>query len=193
MIQCWRSAWGYDFPFYFAQIAPFRDYVRGRLNGTLLRESQLKVAQSVPFTGMAVLLDIGERTNIHPLRKKQVGERLAYWALAKTYGLGSVEYTALIYKSMQVKGASAVLSFTHTGQGLHVPSGVLNGFEIAGADRIFYPAKARIISRRKQIQVSSDKVKHPVAVRYCFHDWCVGTLFGINGLPVSSFRTDNWK
>ena len=191
MIRGWRYQWGYDFPFYFVQIAPF-DYGSG-CGGALVREAQLETMLEVPGTGMAVTMDIGEEKNIHPGKKKEVGHRLAYWALSQTYGFSGVPFTAPVYDSLEIKDTVAVVHFRYAGQGFYNPHHEIGGFEIAGKDRLFYPAHAVVGRGRKTVNVWSPEIKHPVAVRYCFRDWCEGALFGQNGLPVSSFRTDDWE
>ncbi len=190
MIRAWRKEWGYEMPFYFVQIAPY-DYSSG-FEGALIREAQLQVMLRVPHTGMAVTLDIGEEKNIHPGEKRKVGQRLAYWALARTYGMRGVPFTAPVYDSLEIRDTVAVVHFRYVDRGLYNPHKEIDGFEVAGADRIFHPAHAVVGRGRRTVMVWNTQVPHPVAVRYCFHNWCVGTLFGQNGLPVSSFRTDNW-
>jgi sialate O-acetylesterase len=190
MINSWRKKWKEgSFPFYFVQIAPF-DY-GNKVNSAYLRESQLKTMQKVPNTGMAVTLDIGAKHPIHPPYKEEVGNRLAYWALAKTYGLKKVDYSGPVYKSMKVKGNKAYLSFDHAPNGLTIKGDSLTHFTIAGSDKKFYAAKAHI-TNHNELVVRSDEVSHPVAVRYGWKNWLVGHLFDAQGLPAPSFRTDDW-
>ncbi|NPA36415.1 MAG: sialate O-acetylesterase [Chlorobi bacterium] len=194
MIRSWRDKWGYDLPFYFVQLAPY-EYSRS-YTGALIRDAQLKVMKNIPNTGMAVTLDIGERNNIHPGNKRDVGKRLAYWALGKTYRIEGIRYTAPVYESYEVKDTSVIINFKCIGEwGIFPMDEDVLYMEIAGKDKLFHPAKARIDwkKRGKSIVVWSPDVKEPVAVRYCFRNWCTGTLTGKNELPVSSFRTDNWK
>ncbi len=195
LIDDWRKQWGYDFPFYFVQIAPCiwgGDLPR---QSALLREAQLQTMLNTPHTGMVVTLDVGDSLRIHPARKKEVGQRLAYWALAKDYGFEQVGYTAPVYKSVSFKDTLALIFFSHLNNGIaeRTTDELKGSFEIAGKDSVFYPAEARIREWKDFVEVWSDKVKKPVAVRYCFKKWCVGKLFGTNGLPVSSFRTDRWE
>ena len=189
LINDWRSSWGYDFPFYFVQIAPYHYYNK---NSAFLREAQFNVMQNVKNTGMVSTLDIGGWGRIHPGHKKEVGERLAYWALAKDYGFEGVGYDAPHYDYLEVKDTLALVYFK--GDIAEANEEQLNGcFEIAGKDSVFYPAKAKIREWKNFAEVWSDSVSKPIAVRYCFKTWCVGKLFGTNELPVSSFRTDNWE
>jgi sialate O-acetylesterase len=141
---------------------------------------------------MAVTADLGSDATIHPPRKKEVAERLLFAALHKTYGMKDVDYLGPVYKTMTDKEGSLIVNFDNAETGLFSPEVALSNFEIAGADKMFYPAKAEIINR-KQIKVSSDQVKIPVAVRYGWSNWFVGTLFNNNMLPASSFRTDDWE
>ncbi|MGK0372095.1 MAG: sialate O-acetylesterase [Glaciecola sp.] len=187
MIESWRVNWGQgDFPFYFVQIAPFGN----AKNHPFLREAQLKTMSSTKNTGMAVTLDIGEKKVIHPAEKKKVGERLAYWALAKDYGFNSISYSGPVYKSMEIKKNRAFLSFDYAETGVNSMGNELINFQIAGADKVFYPAKAAI--KRGALSVWSDQVEKPIAVRYAWEAYVEASLFNNAGLPASSFRTDNW-
>lgn len=189
MINNWRERWNLgEFPFYFAQIAPYKYSKNG--NSAFLRESQLKTMQTVPNTGMAVLMDIGEYDCIHPAEKYQVGKRLAYWALAKTYGIEALAFSGPVLKEKIVKENKVLLFFDYAENGFSSFGKELRGFNVAGEDKKFYPAKAVIHSNR--VEVWSDEVKNPVAVRYCWENFEIGTLFNTAGLPASSFRTDNW-
>ncbi|WPR71381.1 sialate O-acetylesterase [Flavobacterium sp. NG2] len=188
LIANWREDFKQgDFPFYFVQIAPF--VYSKKENAAFLREAQLKTMQTTKNTGMAVTLDIGEEFSIHPAEKEKVGERLAYWALAKTYGMSGIEFSGPVYKSMEVNGNKATLSFDYT------PLGVFSknpqDFEIAAEDKIFYPATVKIT--KGKLEVWNDTVAKPVAVRYAWKNFVEGSLFNTAGFPASSFRTDNWE
>lgn len=198
MVKGWRDLWGLgDFPFYYCQIAPY-DYSiitepgKEVINSAYLREQQMKAESVLPNMGMAVLMDKGMKTCIHPANKRVVGERLALLALNKTYDMAGVVGESPVYKSMEIKGDTVVVSFDRspmwiTGKGCFT-SGL---FQIAGEDKVFYPAKAWI--QRSKVLVKSEQVKKPVAVRYAFENFADGDLFGTDGqLPVSSFRTDDW-
>lgn len=189
MIENWRARFDHpDFPFYFVQIAPF-DY--GENNSAYLREAQLNTMLNVPNTGMASTMDLGLEGNIHPPEKVLVAKRLAYWALANTYGMEGVRYSGPVYREMTVAEGAAVLSFDHAPDGLSSFGAELTGFTVAGEDRVFHPAEA-VIVRLGQLRVSSAAVPNPVAVRYAWQNWIVGSLFNNAGLPASSFRTDAW-
>jgi len=194
MIEDWRAHWGIgNFPFYFTQIAPCVYFQKPEGNKSArLRESQLKTMLTTPNTGMAVTLDIGEKDCIHPAEKQEVGKRLAYWAFAKTYGMKGVEYFGPVYNSMKVEDGSAFLTFDYAENGLFPLNENLEGFEISGEDKKFYPAQAQAINWGEELKVFSFEVKHPVAMRYCWKNWCKGSLFNTAGLPAPSFRTDNW-
>ena len=181
MIEDWRGTWGYDFPFYYAQLAPFP------AEGTLgVREAQRKTLKTTKNTGMAVLMDIGEEDDIHPHNKQDVGKRLALLALDKQYGFNLVS-SGPEYKGHQPKGRYLYVNFDSVGSGLDFVGGE-NGFEIAGKDHVFYPATPKIINNR--IRLYSKDVKRPINVRYGWKNWTVGTLFNKEGLPASSFSSD---
>jgi sialate O-acetylesterase len=190
LIQNWRVEWGIgDFSFYYCQIAPF-DY-GGGINSAFLREAQFKASTALPNIGMACLMDAGEKHNIHPGDKKAAGERLAYQALAKTYKLEGFEYSGPVLKDMTVEGSVVKLTFDHAKYGLNTFGKELVNFKVAGNNKRFYPAKAFIT--RQGITLFSPSVAEPVAVRYAFDDFVVGELYNVEGLPASSFRTDDWE
>lgn len=197
MVKRWRELWQQgDFPFYFVQIAPY-DYTQlppynagGKYNSAYLRDAQRKSVSVIPNSAMAVLLDIGEQTTIHPPKKEPVGTRLAYLALAQTYSIKGFDYASPLYKAISIEGNRVIIRFDHAENGLTSFNKPMQCFEIAGKDKMFYPAQAAISG--SAIVVSSALVKEPLAVRYAFKDFVVGDLFGTNGLPASSFRTDDW-
>lgn len=197
MVAEWRKEWKQgEFPFYFAQIAPFDysvftpDTIVEKYNSAYLRESQLKVSKEISNSGMAVLLDVGEKENIHPAQKKKGGQRLAFQALAKTYGLEGFEYESPEFNALEIKDQSVVVSFNHVPNGITSHGKNVTGFEIAGKDKVFHPAEAEV--RRKSVVLTSSKVEEPVAVRYLFGDFVKAQLWSTGGLPLSSFRTDDW-
>lgn len=182
-----------ELPFYYVQIAPFAYSSSEGIEGASLREVQLKCASQIPHSGMVVTLDIGEQGCIHPAKKKEVGERLAYYALAKTYGYKYTCYTGPEYRSMTVRENRAILKFsTPLAYGVGPVGQELNGFEVAGSDRKFYPGKAVVDSKSSSVIVHSEKVSVPVAVRYAYRNYVEASLFSECGLPASSFRTDDW-
>ena len=143
----------------------------------------------IPNARMAVLLDTGLKNVIHPRKKRQAGERLALLALGNTYGVeGLPDYAT--YSSVEFKGDTAVIAFDRSKEWVYFEHNARStNFEVAGQDRVFHPAEAWV--SRNRVYVKSEEVKKPVAVRYAFKDWVVGDLMH-DGLPVSSFRTDNW-
>ncbi len=192
MIEDWRKHWGQgDFPFLFVQLANYlkREPEPGDSKWAELREAQT-MTLAVKNTGMAVIIDIGDAKDIHPKNKQDVGKRLAYWALAKTYGQQGMA-SGPLYDSVKFRDGKAVLQFDYAGDGLVARGGELNGFAIAGADRKFVWAEAQI-SGTNRVTVWSDLVSEPVAVRYGWADNPDCTLYNQAGLPASPFRTDAW-
>ena len=175
LIASWRTGFGQDFPFYLVQIAPY-NYQSANNGPALVREAQEQVAREVPRTGMVVTNDIGDYGNIHPARKQEAGIRLANLALGETYGKRDKGYQSPTLESMEIRKDRAVLRFHHADSGLVCKGKTPEGLAIAGEDGVFVPAKARII-QGNMLEVYSPKVKHPVAVRYCFDDATVGNLF----------------
>ena len=194
MVQGWREDWQQgDFPFYYCQIAPFAyDETDWALyNSAFLREQQEKVETLVPNCRMAVLMDTGIKDVIHPRKKRVAGERLAILALSNTYDVKGLPEFAK-YKEVAFQNDTAVVAFDRSKEWVYFENGsTSSNFEVAGADRKFHPATKVWVSRNR-VYVISDKVKKPVAVRYAFKDWAIGDLMH-DGLPVSSFRTDNWE
>ncbi|RDC57344.1 9-O-acetylesterase [Pedobacter chinensis] len=193
MIKDWRKSWNQpDFPFYFVQLANFMKVEDQPKESSWaeLREAQFKTL-SLPNTGMAVAIDIGDAEDIHPKNKQEVGRRLALIALAKNYKR-KITYTGPIYQSQVIDDNVIKLNFSSTKGGLKAKDGgELKGFAIAGADQKFYWAKAVI--KGNQVIVSCPDVANPVAVRYAWANNPVCNLINGAGLPASPFRTDNWK
>ena len=191
LIENWRSVWGIgEFPFYFMQIAPY-DYGPTGLSSAYLREAQLKAALATKNSGMACIMDIGEKDCIHPANKEAGSKRLALLALAQTYGIKGIACQTPVLKEMKVAEGVVKLIFDNAPNGLTSYGKDLSCFEVAGANKRFYPAKAFISGTG--ITVFSPSVPEPVAVRYAFKDYIVGDLFSTEGLSVSSFRTDEWE
>ncbi|HEX6430270.1 MAG TPA: sialate O-acetylesterase [Niastella sp.] len=195
LINDWRKRWQHPaMPFYFVQLTSFNAGNGNSNQGSNwaeLREAQSRAA-TLPNTGMAVIIDIGDAADIHPRNKQDVGIRLAGLALQKIYGINKI-VSGPVYKNIQVQGNKVVVQFTNTGKGLMAkPAGELNGFEIAGDDQRFYPAKATIAGNT--IIVLAAEVTKPVAVRYAWADDAShANLFNKEGFPAAPFRTDNWK
>lgn len=197
MVQLWRNKWGQgNFPFYFAQIAPYAysslpaGNRNEKLNSAYLRDAQRKSLAAIPNSSMVVLMDNGEEKSIHPANKEIVGKRFAYLALGDAYGSKGFAYQSPLLDSLLVSGNVATVRFKNAPNGLTSFSKPITQFEIAGADKTFYPAQAVIA--KGMVQLSSPMVATPVAVRYAFKDFIIGELFSVEGYPLSSFRTDDW-
>jgi sialate O-acetylesterase len=194
VINSWRQHWQQgNFPFLYVQLANFMAAKEqpAESNWARLRDAQRKTLQ-VPNTGMAVITDIGEWNDIHPLNKQDVGKRLALLAQHLAYNDKKVVYSGPLYKGMQVQGNKVIIQFTNTGSGLMAKGDPqLHHFAIAGADKKFVWAKAVI--KGNTVEVESEQVPHPVAVRYAWADNPeTANLYNKEGLPASSFRTDDW-
>ena len=195
MVEDWRTRWGVgDFPFYYVQIAPYiyeGNHVFDSVNNSaFIRETQLQCLDLIPNSGIAITMDIGDDYCIHPPKKKEVADRLLFNALNKTYGFTTIDFAGPTYESMEAKDGGLMLKFSNAETGVFAYD-ELEGFEIAGADKVFYPAKAKIVNRM-DVFVESEQVESPIAVRYAWSNWTVGTLYDTNLLPASSFRTDDW-
>ena len=195
MVNNWRKEFKQgDFPFYYVQIAPYFYGDSKAINSALLRDAQLKAMSLITNSGMVSTIDIGEEKVIHPAEKLTVAKRLAYWAFSENYGFKGINFMSPTYKSMSVKDSVAVLEFNDVLNGLNSFGKEVESFEIAGPDKMFYPAKMWT-NRKNQVLVSSPKVKVPAAVRYGFCNFpqTKGFLYNTAGLPVPSFRTDTWE
>lgn len=190
MITDWRTKWGYDFPFYFVQLANFMKTQNepGESNWAELREAQLMTLNLIN-TGMAVTVDIGDTDDIHPKNKQDVGKRLALQAREKTYKQDIVA-SGPIYKSYRIENGKIRIFFQPNKSKLVAKDGELKGFAIAGPDKKFYWADAKIDGN--EVVVASPHVKFPIAVRYAWADNPVCNLYNEAGLPASPFRTDDW-
>ncbi len=194
MVAEWRGLWGQgDIPFYMAELAPYI-YGGDGTSGARLRESQHKAAATIPNSGIVCTNDLVypyEYDQIHPAQKEEVGQRFAYLALNKTYGYNGLMCEGPSYKEMEISGGEVTLSFNNCDYGLS-PWHDIAGFEVAGEDRVFHPAEARVICGVNKIVVSSEEVPAPVAVRYCFQDFLIGSVTGQYNFPLTPFRTDDW-
>ncbi len=197
----WRQQFGLgEIPFYFVEIAPYHYDNVDADNGARLREQQYKASLLIPNSGLVCTNDLAypyETTQIHPAQKKPVGQRLAYLALNKTYGMHAVGCMSPSYKDMKVTDDYVDI---HLNNDLGAISRFedIQGFEVAGEDRVFYPAKATHFWQPgggywdETIRISSPEVKKPVAIRYCFKNFQLGNLKNAAGLPLFPFRTDSW-
>lgn len=201
LVEQWRTQFKLgEIPFYFVQIAP---YVSGDANGTwnaLLQEQQFKASKIIPNSGLVCTNDAVypyEGTQIHPAQKQKVGQRLAFLALNKTYGMDKIICESPSYKDMRVQNDTVFIHLDNECGGISRFEGI-EGFEVAGADRVFHKAKAQHFWRpgggywNECISIVSPEVKQPVAVRYCFRNWQLGNLANQGGLPLFPFRSDNW-
>ena len=179
----WSSNWHPGEP-----INPFPRN-RSKAHWAELREAQLFTSQIVPRIGLAVITDVGDEKDIHPPRKREVGERLALAAKAIAFSQ-NVVYSGPVYEKQTISGDKIILNFKHIGSGLVAKDGELQGFTIAGEDKKFVNATARI--EGDTVVVSSDKVPNPVAVRYGWSNFPVVNLSNKEGLPASPFRTDDF-
>ncbi|MFI3303779.1 MAG: sialate O-acetylesterase [Rikenellaceae bacterium] len=195
-----------EFPFYYAQLAPYiAPYIGNgadKYDVVLMREAMVKLMDLTPRTGMITLTDIGEERVIHPRYKREVGERFALWALCDTYGVENVHCRVPEYASMEVavdnevKQKGIALKFDHALTGIHFKerNKTSTQFEIAGEDRVFYPADVKFYAKNgASLWVWSEDVPEPVAVRYAFKNYAEGDVYNAFGLPLSSFRTDDWE
>ena len=197
LMKAMTEKWKNDFelaelPIYFVQIAPYRyNNSNDTLSGKFYDE-QLKASLQIPNAGMVATVDYGEEFCIHPAEKEVVGRRLSYWALSETYKMEGIAYKNPVYKSMQIKDSTLIVSFDNLVNGLTSFGKELTNFEIAGDDKVFYPAVAKIKSR--QIILTAPQVDKPVAARYAYVNYPVGKgfLYNTAGLPVLPFRTDDW-
>ena len=191
MIENWRNYWGYDFPFYFVQLANYlkKEEAPENSDWAELREAQ-ESALNLVNTGMATIIDIGNALDIHPKNKQEVGRRLALAALANTYSK-NIEYSGPVFKSFEISGDGVKIYFDHVDDGLHFNGNVLKGFAIAGPDRIFHFANASI--EEGHVMVSCPDVKYPIAVRYGWADNPDCNLYNSANLPATPFRTDQWN
>ncbi len=196
MIQHWRDEWQQgDFPFYWVQLADFQAESPEPQESAWaeLREAQTLTLSRLPNTGQAVIYDLGEADDIHPRDKQNVAKRLARWALAKEYGV-NIPYRSPEFKSMEITGSRARLTFDHADGGLDThDTRELKGFAIAGEDRKFHWAEARLVPGSPDaIEVWNDAVPNPVAVRYAWASNPVANVQTIHGLKLTPFRTDDW-
>lgn len=206
LIADWRAKWGdASMPFYMAQLAPYRYDGAEKMSLPMMIEAQYKVADAVPNVAIAATTDIGNPIGIHPSHKKEVGERMAFLALQRDYGMKGLPMPAPTFKSMSVDGNKVTVEFNNLGYDPDWWEGNTFhsyqddryirplGFEVAGEDRVFYPATGGFGHGKNTVEISSDSVPNPVAVRYYFHNFVpeANVKTGL-GQPLVPFRTDNW-
>lgn len=196
MVKQWREEWKLgEIPFYYVELAPYFYNGGQKEKGPILREEQYKAQALIPNSGMICTNDLVERyeaNNVHPRNKELVGKRLGYIALNRTYDKKGIPCNGPEYKAMEIAGSRVKLTFHHAEMG-YTRNQDIQGFEVAGSDRVFYPAdKVEPDHSSQGWWVSSGKVAQPVAVRYCFKDYQPGNLGGKGELPMVPFRTDDW-
>ena len=191
LVQSWRSKFQTDFPFYYVQIAPHTGYPIP-FSAAIVREQQDKAQSLEKKMGMVVITDlVDDIKNIHPKYKKQVGVRLANYALAETYGLKTAKYKFATFKEQKIEGDKIRVYFNDAEPGLMVKGEKIEGLEIAGDDFIFHEASGKIDHKNNALLVSSKEVLNPMYVRYAFGNGVVGNIFDQTGLPLAPFRTDS--
>jgi sialate O-acetylesterase len=192
MVTDWRKIWNDEtdsMPFYYVQIAPWRYFNNSKgIERPLLVEAQVKALSLIKNSGMATTTDLGEELCIHPSKKREVGQRLAACALEQIYQISGLHSNVFVEKKIEYNDSLVFLSFPTLQLGTS-PSSYM-GFEVAGEDKIFYSAEAKLDKNR--IRITSDKVKHPVALRYAFRNYVEATMKNTMGIPFCSFRTDSW-
>jgi len=189
MISDWRKQWGYDFPFYYVQIAPFLYNAADQKNQSQKLRNAQRAALKLTKTGMVVTLDIGKLSTAHPAFKQEVGERLARFAFNNEYGKKQVS-SGPLYRQSTRSGDKLLVEFepASVGSGLVASAKALTGFEIAGADKVFVPAQAKILDNR--VVLSNASVTLPLFARYAWSDGFAATLFNQEGLPASTFSSE---
>lgn len=188
-ISQWRNFFRSDtLPVYYVQIAPYQAEGKDQITRAIFRESQLQSMKEIPHVGMAFTADAGSEQFIHAPYKKKIGERLAYWALAKTYNIPGISYCGPICASHKVKESKIEITFDYGADGLTPENADVEGFEISGADGNFLPAKARIINGTARVEVWNDSIACPTEVRYCFRNYKEGNLCNNVAIPASPFR-----
>jgi sialate O-acetylesterase len=189
MIQSWREKFQINLPFYYVQIAPYQKYPIP-FSAAIIREQQEKV-QALENTGMVVISDqVDDLNNIHPKYKKEVGNRLANYALAVTYGKETPKYRFATIKEQRVENQKIRIYFNDAECGITFKGDKIEGLEIAGEDKIFHAANGKIDAKTNTMLVELKEVNKPLYVRYAFGNGIIGNLFDKTGLPVAPFRTD---
>ena len=193
LAQQWRKQFSANMPMLLVEIAPHRYEGEMGTSAAFIREQQYKASLEIPNCAMVSTNDLVypyEVRQIHPCQKRPIGERLALTALARYYGYEGVMYKHPTFERMEIKGDTCVIHLKDTYTGI-VPQANYEGFEMAGADRIFYPADATYV-RHNKFRLTSKAVPKPVAVRYCYRNFLLGNVKNQAWLPLIPFRTDNW-
>jgi sialate O-acetylesterase len=190
MVASWRNLWHLDhqLPFYYVQIAPLQIKDTGR-SGLALRMAQLNCLTNIPNSGMVCTLDLGRDSSIHPPDKKEISERLMNLALHDNYNFSDIVCYGPAYKFMKHQNNKLILSFANSENGMVSAFGEFKLFEIAGSDKIFKPARAKIVDV-SSLEVWSDDVTDPQFVRYAWKEYVKAELFNKEGLPAPSFTTE---
>jgi sialate O-acetylesterase len=194
-VRMLRQEWGNEqMPFYFTQIAPYGYFNPDAPDAGYMMWAQAQTLEMIPLSGMAASHDTGEINCIHPADKKSVGDRLAYLALVNDYGFKGIDAQTPLPSEYKFEEGQVVVTFKAGEFGLNPLSKDVDGFELAGEDGVFYPAKAIVMwnNPRQVLVYKCPQVQKPVAVRYGMKNWSEATLFNSSGIPVSPFRSDNY-
>jgi sialate O-acetylesterase len=186
MVESWRSAWGYEFPFYLVQIAPWKGYGKDHANGAMVRDQQRIFAETHPKTGMVVVSDIGDLDDIHPKNKQDVGLRLANWALYHDYGYAKISYSGPVLDSVQVLKDRMLLNFRHAEGGLVVRGDALTDFEVQEAGGVWKPVAARAAGT--VVTLDTRGLGKITGLRFAYRNDATPNLFNKVGLPASCFE-----
>lgn len=184
-VKMLRNDWNNErMPFYYTQIAPYRS------NPPEFMWAQAQNLADIPYSGMVSTHDVGELNVIHPAKKQPVGDRLAYLALANDYGMDYIDADTPIPAKFEFKEGEAIVTFNTMKMGLSPYSQDLDGFELAGEDGVFYPAKGRVVGKNVLKVYNCPQVQNPLAVRYAWSRWCPSTLFNCYGIPATPFASN---
>lgn len=184
LINSWRASWGYDFPFYIVQIAPWSGYGKDNVSGAVVRDQQRKVTESVPNTGLVVVSDIGDLEDIHPRNKIDVGKRLAAWALHHDYGF-TIPFSGPLYQSYEIKNGKVIIHFRHSEGGLLAKGGVLSEFELYDGKQ-WLSASAKI--NGATVVLNTKPLQTVKGFRFAYKNDSNPNLFNKANLPASCFE-----
>lgn len=193
LVNNWRNLWNLgDLPFYYAQIAPWLYSGSENIESALLREAQFNANKKIKNAGIIPTIDAGSDLSIHPPDKTTVAKRFFYLALAKTYLVSGIPCSFPEFNKIVVEDDELLIHFNNLTQGLSLHHQLVEGIEVAGSDKIFYPATSAQVVGKIGLRVKSKDVKKPIAIRYCFKNYSKGNLFDNFGMPAFPFRSDNW-